>query len=370
MHKPATLSSYILLLCIISLTSNAAMQTAATGREYAETMLLLSVKDYEVLMGTKASSRHIENNTSRADLVAEITWQACNGKRELKSDTLAWLAKTIGLSKNGRYTKLVEDCLAKVTEKAPIKYFTEAKTALVSDTASNSFVGGTTDLVKLRNDIIRNGKIPPAESIARAYFATLKSAQRLEGVYTNLGAPRELSGVNVTRGKVGFGSFKYKLSDDLIVFHYPGLGEVRFGYDKSADDWLLFDAKSSNDLYWFERDGRFTTKMDGITSGDALILRQITKSLARQPEPIETAVLDRVADRINHSQVDSNGKMADALAHMCKLLGKSNNGKYKQMLLEVSEKAAHRSLSKYAGKAADSLPDNSTERYVPKKLAN
>jgi len=359
----------ILLLWFIAPTTNAAVLTATTGREYAETMLLLSVKDYDVLMGTKASSRHIENNTSRADLVAEITWLACHGKRKLKSDTLAWLAKTIGLSKNGRYAKLVDDCLAKVTEKGPIKYFSEAKIALSGNTASTSFVGGTMDLVKVRNDVINNGNVPPAESVTRTYFTALKRDQRLEDVYANLGAPKALNGVNVVHGKVGF-AVHIKLTEDLIVFHYPGMGEVRFGYDKPTDDWLLFDAKNSDDLYWFARDGRFITKNEGISSGDDLVLRQITKKLMKQSDPVEITVLDLVADRIHHSQLETDGKLADALAHMCKLLGKSNNGKYKHMLLEVSEKAEHKTLRKHAGQAANSLPDTSVEKYVPRMLVN
>lgn len=108
--------------------------------------------------------------------------------------------------------------------------------------------------------------------------------------------------------------------------------------------------------------------MDVITDGDARDLRQLTTTLLKQKSPIDTAVLDRVADRIHHSQTETDGYMADTLAHMCKLLRNSQNGKYKQLMRDVSEKAAHATLRKHAGLAADALPDPAGESYVPKKI--
>lgn len=106
---------------------------------------------------------------------------------------------------------------------------------------------------------------------------------------------------------------------------------------------------------------------DSIATGNREVLLRITKSLSKQKEPIDTVLLDRVADRIYSSQAESDGGMADTLAHMCKLLDKSKNGKYKQLLLEVSTKAAHSTLRKYAAQAANSLPESNEPMYMAGK---
>lgn len=357
----------LLLLCFASVTANAAISTSTSGREYTEAMLLFSENEFDIRLGAKSLNRQNSKNESMFDMLAEIAWSACSGKRKMQPDTLAWLAKSIGQSKDGRYASLVDDCLAQVTDKAPIKHFTEAKKTLAASPTQNPFVGGKLDLDKARADLIKNRKKGPADGVARTLFEDLKTDQRLEDVYSKLGAPEKISAINVPRGKAGVGFVKIKLSDDRIVFHYPGLGEATFGYDSSAADWLLINAKSTNELQWLEHDGRFATKMDVITDGGARDLRQLTKMLMKQNSPIETTLLDRVADRIYHSQME-DGEMVDPLAHMCKLLGKSNNGKYKQVMREVSEKAVHATLRKYAQRAADSLPDPSEANYVPKKI--
>ena len=368
MMCPMSFRLSIAIFCFASVTANAAATVGGSGREYTETMLLLSDKDFDIRLGAKSLNLQSTKNESMFDVLAEIAWSACSGKRKMLPDTLAWVAKSIGNSKNGRYALMVDDCLAKVSEKAPTKYFTEAKTALAGSPVPNHFVGGKLDLGKFRDDIIKNREKAPAESLARTLFKGLKTDQNLEDVYSKLGAPEKISAINVPRGKAGFMYVKIKLSDDRVVFHYPELGEANFGYDTSTGDWLLVNAKSSNGLYWVESEGRFAAQSEIISKGDERDLRELTKFLMKQQSPIDTSVLDQVADRIYHSQMETDGHMAHALAHMCKLLGKSKNGKYKQVMRDVSERAAHATLRKHASLTADLLPDSNEAKYVPRKI--
>lgn len=358
----------LVFICFAGISAYAAAPAGVSGREYAETMLLFSSKDFDIRLGAKSLNRKSSKNEVIFDVLAEIAWSACSGKRKMNSDTLAWLAKSIGNTKDGRYAQLVDDCLAKVTEKAPLKYFTEAKAALAGSPASTPFVGGKLDLDKFRDNIVKNRKQSPPETLARTLFEGLKADQTLNDVYAKLGAPEKISAINVTRGKAGFMHVKVKMSDDRIAFRYPGLGEITFGYDTTDGDWLLVNAKSSNELHWLESEGRFSSKSEVIAHGDEPDLRRVTKLLMKERNPIDISLLDQVADRIHHSQMETDGHMADTLAHMSKLLGKSNNGKYKQFLREVSEKGGHATLRKHAGLAADALPDSAGESYVPKKI--
>lgn len=360
----------VAFFCLASFGVNAATPVSVSGREYTETMLLLSDKDFDVRLAAKSLNRKNTKNEVIFDVLAEIAWSACSGKRKMNPDTLAWLAKSIGNTLDGRYASLVDDCLTKLTEKAPIKYFTEAKTALAGSTTTNPFVGGKLDLDKFRDDLVKNRKKNPPETMIRTLFEELKAEQPLNDVYAKLGAPEKIKGINVPRGKVGFMHVKVKMSDDRIVLGYPGLGELTFGYDTTDGNWLLVNAKSSGNLQWLEREGRFATKMDVVSNGDARDLRQLTTTLLKQKNSLDTAILDRVADRIYHSQTETDGHMADVLAHMSKLLRNSKNGKYKQLLQDVSEKAAHATLRKHAGLAANALPDSTGENYVPKKIGN
>lgn len=117
--------------------------------------------------------------------------------------------------------------------------------------------------------------------------------------------------------------------------------------------------------YALSSGSQFLSMSDSIATGNREILLRITKSLSQQREPVDITILDRVADRIYSSQMETDSGMADTLAHMCKLLGKSNNGKYKQLLHEISKKAAHKTLRKYAALTASSLPDTNEPQYVP-----
>lgn len=375
--KILSIPSMFFLAGLASLPANAAGTGTPSGREYAEAILLLSEKEADMRFGIKSLYKKESIQPSSLDLLAEIASADCAEKRKIDPDTLAWIAKTLGKSRQGRYAQVIDDCLAqawesaramakdksRVKETSLIRYLTEAQSALAASPRSNSFVGGGLSLDKVRDELVKNRKMVSAP-LATTHFTSLVSGQRMDDVYNRLGAPDKISAMSEPRGKAGFMFVKVRLSDDRIVFNYPGLGEARFGYDDSTGDWVLANATSKTGLHWLARDGRFVTASTAITEGDREDLQWIVKSLQRRQEPIESTLLDRIADRIYFSQMEDDGHMANVLAHMCKLLGKSGNGKYKQMMREVSEKAAHKTLRKYAALAADTLPDTSADMYV------
>lgn len=377
MKIPSTLSMF-LLSGLVSLPAIAAEPVTVSGREYAETVLLLSDREADVRFGIKSLHKKNVIKPFGLDLLAEIASADCSGKRKIDPDTLAWIAKTIGKSGQGRYAPLIDDCLAKAWESARemakdkskvketslIRYLTDAQKALAASPRSNPFVGGGMNLESVSDELKKSRKVVLA-SVSASHFAGVSVGQRLDDVYGRFGAPDKISAMSESRGSAGFLIVKVRLSEDRIVFTYPGLGEIRFGYDDSVNDWVVANASSSQGLHWLAKDGRFVTMSEAIRIGDFDDLNLIRKLLSRQKTPIDSTLLDHVADRIYISQKEEDGSMADVLAHLCKLLGKSGNGKYKQMLREIAGTAAHGTLRKYAAKTADLLPDTGEQQYSP-----
>ncbi len=362
----------------VSLPAIAVVPGDMSGREYAETVLLLSDKEVDVRFGIKSLHKKNVIKPFGLDLLAEIASADCSEKRKIEPDTLAWIAKTIGKSGQSRYAPLIDDCLAKAWERARemakdktkvketslIRYLTDAQKALAANPRTNPFVGGGMNLDSVRDELKKNRKVVSPSQVA-PHFASMSGGQRLDDIYNRFGVPDKISAMSESRGSAGFLFVKVRLSDDRIVFTYPELGEIRFGYDDSVNDWVVANASSSQGLHWLAKDGRFVTTGEAIRIGDFDDLNLIRKQLSQQKAPIDITLLDHIADRIYFSQKEDDGSMADILAHLCKLLGKSGNGKYKQMLREVSETAAHKTLRKYAARSADLLPDTTGQPYRP-----
>lgn len=369
MMKTFAVSLGMAFWCCNITSALADVPTGATGREYMETVLLLSDADFDVRLGLVSLRGQKVKSKPMHDLVAELLWSACSGKRRMQPDTLAWAAKTLSRTEQGRYAGVIDQCLEKVTDKTAVKYLVMAKDALAGKPAPDPFIGGRIDLTQVGDQVRKNRKANPPPEAMKTGFAGVRSEQRLEDVYGSLGAPDSIRGERVSRGKVGF-IVRVRVGNNRVVFDYDKQGDITFGFDDSTGDWLLIDARSDNDLIWLSQKRGFGTQIDTIVSGDAQEMYQLIKRLKKQTGPIDPALLDRIADRIYYSQMESDGEMPDVLAHMCKLLAKTNNGKYKPVLLEVAEKAGHRGVRKHAQVSADALPDPGADKYIPKAISN
>jgi hypothetical protein len=351
----------VVLSCFFTATVHAAAPRELTGREYSETQLLLSQTDFEVRLAAKSLYRLGSDRQSILDLAAEVTWTACSGNRRMDPDTLSWLAKALGRSRQARYAVLLDYCLASTTDKKIIKYLTEAKASL-EGTATGSFEGGKMDLGRMRDRLPKQGGSTLGKQAAKQFDA-LRKDRSLDEVYSMFGTPDDVNGVNMQGRKVGH-IVNVRTSGDMIVFEYNSLGTIRFVYSEAKSNWLLAEAKGDRGLIWGRHGGRFVTFDELITDGDEPQLRDVLRQLEKR-HPIERATLDRIADRIYQSRLDPDDTLADTLARLCWVLARSGDGRYKPLLLEVSDTAAERTLRKHAGKAANELPDTTEEKYVP-----
>lgn len=352
----------VLLSGTLAVPAHAVSLEARSGQEYAENMLVLSRSDFDVRLAAKSLHRRGGGNPSTMDLLAEVVWTACSGRRAMHPDALSWSAKALGTTGQARYATLLDDCLTRVENKNTLSHLQEAR-ARLTGSATSPFAGGTVDLGQARDRLARRADAVASESLARQ-FKELRGGRTLEDVYAEFGRPTDVKGVSVPGRRIGHGVVKVRVSWDMIVFVYPGLGEVLFSYDDEKKDWRLAEAKGAFGQIWVHGTGRFGTLDDQITEGDTGDLRDAVKRL-RKHGRIEPTTFDRIADRIYRSHTVEDDDLADTVAWLCRILGTSGDGRYRKLLDEVSDAAVEKAVRKHAGKAADDLPKSSAEPYVP-----
>lgn len=98
-------------------------------------------------------------------------------------------------------------------------------------------------------------------------------------------------------------------------------------------------------------------------------LRKLAKSYAKQ-DSINTKVLDLIAHKIWIEKNNSDPVTIDATSWLCKVLGKSKNGRYKEHLLRITSSTHSKKLKKYANLSQENLPTSESpfliEDYLTK----
>lgn len=351
----------VVLCCFQVAVVIAASVQAPGGREYAETMLLLSESDFDVRLAAKVLYRPGPRRQASLDLLAEVMWTTCSGKRKMEADALSWSAKALGASGQARYAALLDYCLANVNNDKSFKYLSEARSNL-DGKATASFVGGKINLVQVRDQLLKSSR--PRSGQVEGQFDALRKGRSIDEIYAAFGRPDAVQGETVTGRKMGHGPVQIRESWDTIAFKYDGAGTVRFRYDESSSDWRVADATSEKDLYWSKGGGRFGTLDEWIATGDEDDMIKVSE-LLRHQDQVARSTLDRVADRIYELRVDPDDELSDSLAYLCKVLAKSEDGRYKKFLEEVGDTAGDKTLRRHARRAAGTLPDSAEPAYVP-----
>lgn len=97
-----------------------------------------------------------------------------------------------------------------------------------------------------------------------------------------------------------------------------------------------------------------------IVGGDMASLKQASQNIYRN-KVIERPVLDVVAEKLLQNYNDTSRTGVDAAAWACKALGKSNDARYRNVLITVSTTAAHPKTKKYAQQSLDAMSQVNTD---------
>jgi len=222
---------FVLFLCFYSMTANAALPQNLSGREYSEAMLLLSKSDLNAKIAAQSIFYSGPARKFLLDLLAETTWSVCSGRREMKSGALSWLARTIGNTKQARYAGLIDYCLSKVDN----GYLEKAKESLKGK-ADDIFDGGNINLDEILV-LLQKKESSIVDDELTKQFSSIRVDTTVDNIFSIFGTPSSVSGINVpSKQRVGWGLFRVRLSDDLIVLNYRDLGTIRFDYDKTKSN--------------------------------------------------------------------------------------------------------------------------------------
>src|SRR6185295_10761041 len=165
---------------------------AATGQNYsggdhAVASLLLSTSDQDVRLGATILYGPNSNRPELFDVAAEVAWMLCSGKQSMDPDTLSWLAKALGNTKQTRFAPLLDSCLANPANDKSKKHVSAARAQLAGD-VSNAFEGGKLDLEKLREQLTKKDVAIPKDQLT-SRFNDLGKGRTIDEMYAALGKP-------------------------------------------------------------------------------------------------------------------------------------------------------------------------------------
>lgn len=170
-----------------------------------------------------------ETSTQVLDVAAEVLLQ--NYKKGSDYDTLAWVAKALGKSKNGRYYSALKEVADSNTDKKLTKY-TSAAMKEIGSASGAQYTKGTVNLTALRN---KKGSASSATASQGSKKGSgkgldvVREGMSMQEVYDLVGPPTS-SSAHPT-GKA-FIPFNFKGSDTVRSYAlYKGKGSVVFSKD-------------------------------------------------------------------------------------------------------------------------------------------
>jgi hypothetical protein len=295
-------------LCLL-LLSTAGSAYEYTGRSHATAMLLLSDSDQSVKLAGKSIFQFGAEDRELADLLAEVVWTACSDKRQLSVDTLSWLAKAIGKTKQTRYTGLLDYCLSMKKDEKTQGYLKWAKKELNIASAA-PFEGGHLDLAKIHSGLtVHHRPVDQAQMIKR--FEGLSKFASLTEVYLLLGYPDEFGVASLPGGTVGHMYVRVPVSSAALAVTYKDIGTIEFG--QSGTDWILDNAISPRGSFWSKHDGHFVNLREQIAKGNGEQLREVAESVLLANKPLDKDVSEAILNRIITGADTPDSGLADSL---------------------------------------------------------
>jgi len=175
-----------------------------------------------------------ETNTQVLDVAAEVLLQ--NYTKGSDYDTLAWVAKALGKSKNGRYYSALKQVADSNTDKKLTKYTTAAMKEIGSASGAQ-YTKGSVNLTALRNKKGSSATTGKAGNKGSGKgLNVIRKGMSMEEAYNLVGPPTS-SSAHPT-GKA-FIPFNFKGSDTVRSYAlYKGKGSIVFSQDSHYNNTM------------------------------------------------------------------------------------------------------------------------------------
>lgn len=325
------LQRFFLSIFLILAAGTASAQTSS-GSKWLLHSLLTSENPNFVLMGAKAVARDQAADQFTLDVAAELLAQRANAHvaSGIDLDTSAWLMKGLGASKNARYRAVIDNAITGYSNEK-ITTFGNLSLAQLSMPSADVYVAGTISIENLRASL--NAERSASGSMPKT-FASIKPSDSVDSVIAALGYPDQLLETVEVKGHAWA-----KLRVRSLQLQYYGLGLVDIDYHFAAGTgwsvsmvWLDVPNKAA------PYSGAQLADASLIMTSEPMVFRKLAKRLASR-RVAETALLDRMAERIKISMNSKDEFEVDALKYFCRLLGASGDKKYVEALAWVAIRA-------------------------------
>ena len=170
-----------------------------------------------------------ENNTEVLDVAAEVLLQRYGSATKQDLDTLAWVAKSIGQSGNGRYYTALKQV---VDSDAPSKLRKYAKKSLkaIGSASGEQYTAGMINLQTLKKSKPKaKPKSAAKKNTGKADISVIVNGMTMQEVYDLLGSPTNTTNRQTGKAWIPFNFGGKDMARTISI--YKGQGRVIFSHD-------------------------------------------------------------------------------------------------------------------------------------------
>lgn len=340
-----------IILLLLGLLIFSQFAQALTKKEQVYMRLLNSDKLQEVKLGAKALNNDLPTEPLLWNFAAFKLWQLANSEQKTHKeyeDTSSWLTKALGNSKQRAYYSVLTDFGKKEQSKKIKRYVKKALKKLKKLPKTAQF-----DVQSYQPQLSNLIKETPQKIATNEMFSQIGRGSTLTHALKELGSPDFVGQYirYVRRPFIGRQVFQN------LRIAYSDIGSMEFKYADSQ--WILAEKHAQGKVVLAGVDSGSQGLLAKLVSNDPVQIRSASKeAIAMQLS--DQKALDVVAQYIWNNKKTTDNQLIDGLAWLCKVLGASENGRYREFLLGLTPEVTNRKIAKYAQGAADKLVESST----------
>ncbi|MEC4728075.1 hypothetical protein HWQ46_21295 [Shewanella sp. D64] len=325
------------LLLILLLVTFSTMSVADKSRDVVFGLLLISDNASDNKLAAKDLYHLPPENSELLDLAAWVLMNSATDYNDEEEDTLAWLAKALGASKQARYRDVLIELKSKTSSKK-LKRYIKGALKEIGDTQGDGFDLENYDVDKVSKELMA---LASKAQVSKMGFLQINVGSSLEDVLNKLGEPNSV-GQYV---RSSYRPFLGNLRLQNLRITYLNAGSMEFSLNSNV--WVLKNAFTQSKVDTANLAPAELALVSQLLSSDYNLVRKSARE-AIATKLTNPAALDQVAQRVwQLRDIDDKG-MGDAMAWLCKVLAASGNGRYHDVLNKLYEQAGNKKIVKYA----------------------